>query len=299
VSQYGQVRGLGVLNENGWRKNKENTMIDHDIFVSYKDQNVPVSLAFKMVDITNQRKNAFESGKLMTFGSTMENANRQNNITFSDLTEFRLNSGKETHSSAPHTLLRGEQTSHLSGANLIPHLDHTFFGKIDIQTTIFEKMAMVNKKMGSVERDDLREEIFRTGETFTSNIEEKNKENIQREIKNEMLWKSESLHEKNNSMNVANYARILATEVGKEARANAVNFEDFQKKSFESAQRNGNGQLPTMYGMKNVSYDNVKGTEQLNAQLVGHMGSKYMRNHMDAEISMNNLNELGVANTRN
>jgi hypothetical protein len=299
VAKYGQSRGTALLSDQDWNKNRGSSRIEHDILVSYQDQNIPKSLVLKMADIARQRKNEIKSGKTMQFASSQQQLNSSRRITTDDIGDFNYNSTTQTRSSDPHTLLNGEQISHRSGKDYIPKYDPNIFDKIILDPTIFDNMIRINNKMAPREMDDLRNQIEQSNENKLLLIHQKNKQVNMNINNNESLWQVETNYEKGKSKKLVNYSKTNSnTYINKPFDAENINYEDYKNKSFCSAQRRGNIKMSNFHD-PDTQYDNDYGKEISRSHLVGPLGSKFTRDYIEREtstIDQNNLKEISAIN---
>jgi hypothetical protein len=293
VAKYGQIRGNAPLETSNWNKNRSNAKIDHDINLSWKDQNVSKTMVLKMVDMANKKRNDINSGRTVYLNESEDNQmGRSRKLTPQDLIQIRTNVDK-SQVDAPHTTLNGQVVNYRQAH---PQLDTTRASRIIMDPTIVDFMLSVNRKMPKHELNDLREEIEQTGETFQILVENGNRIGTQ-EYGNEMLWESEADYIKGESVKIANYAKLgyQLAPVGQNIQD--MSFEQYTKNSKEGGQRRG-AQTNDLYNMEVLDYDNKFGRDIDAVKQIGHMGNKYVRHLTDYEGTNNTLAGLESANTR-
>lgn len=286
IAKYGQIRSVAPLETQNWNKNRMNAKIDHDIMLSWKDQQVPQTIVIKMADMANRKRQEIDSGKTTYLHESQDNQfERSRKLTPQDLIQIKL-FGDESRGEDAHTAINGIARNLKQGR---PQLDKNRGVKVIIDPSIVDFMSSVNRKMQKHEFNDLREDVEQSGEISNLLIEGTNI-SANKDYDTGMLWESKHTDFKDDSQKIANYAK-LAYKL--ESNMQTVDFEQFTKRSKESNQRTFT-QTNDLYGAEVVDYDNTFGKDIESAKLIGHMGNKYMRRLMDYDGKVNNLNVEAV-----
>jgi hypothetical protein len=278
VAKYGQIRSNAPLSTQDWSKNRANARLEHDVLLSWKDQNVSKQLTLKMIDMARKKYNDIESGKTVLFSQSKDSQmSRSKKLSSNDLVGVKSQTD-ETRAPDPNSLLYSEQAPYKMAH---PTLDNKKMDKVIIDPFIVDYMSSINRKMAPREMDDLRENIEQSGESHGVLIEQKNKMcNPQIDVNNELLWESEANYEKGRSMNVANYSKIAANTFINPRNQDNIDYEKYTKNSKITGQRRGQ-LLNNMYNMEVVDYDNAYGKEVNAVKQIGNMGTKYVRHFID------------------
>lgn len=301
IAKYGQQRANAPLSTQRWNKNRANARVEHDIFVSWQDQNIPKSLSLKMIDIARQKMLGMDSATGNINYEESNNArNRALKLTPVDLSGLQNHYSEDTQPDAPHTNLNGIITHHRSGLTGMQRFDADRMEKSIIDPFLFEFMTLVNRKMGAKEMADLRDEIIQSDEYQSMILEQKNRAiNGKLDLNNELLWKSEAQYVPGQSMKVANYVKLSRNNYSAAKNQNDVDMEQYTKNSKEQHARNKNLRNASQYGFDVVDFDGKTDniTEITGTKLIGGLGKKYMRPYMDCEdFTPNELQDLTAQN---
>lgn len=296
VARYGDNRRKLSMSEANWMKNRGNTKVDHDVYVSWQDQNMNKNLALKMIDLSKQKKSAHESGLYTLFGQAKSQANRALALSSEDMSGMASRVAYQTQPMSAHSLLRGEQKNN-NGERYVQKRDDNRFKKTVIDPHIIQFMAQVNKKMAPRERDDLRARIEQsnTSDAIFAVSTNSHKNRDAADMDNSLMWESDANYIKGESKKVFNYSQVHPTLANAHEMAN---FEDYKKQSHTLNQRRGYIDAPTQYAFDSVENDLILGggNEFTGSKLVGGMGSKYMVGHMDTDTNRNALNDITSRN---
>lgn len=298
IAQYGQIRRPKNMKDSDWTKNRSNAIIDNDTPISFADQNLPKSVALKMIDLSKKRYSDMLNGKNIAFEeSKNQKIRNQKKITPSDLNAMERNDTHTTQATAAHAIINGDRSQHITGAMLKPQLDSNRMKKVDVSPIIAKYMASTNRKMTTEKQDDLRDQIIQSA-TFNGILNsQSNKTANQQDVKNELLWESIANFEKGRSMKVANYGRTAASTMVRGPKNHDIDWEEYKKEQKMSGQRRGNIQNPDMYNMDVIMYDNDAGMEAVGTKLIGSMGSKYTRTYLDkGDTEYETLSEVAARN---
>ena len=295
VGKYGQYRANAPISMQDWKKNRSGGRIEHDISVTYQDQNVPKSLVLKMSDIAEKRKNEIEAGKTMLFASAQDiQFGRGQKVTTGDLGLRKAIPGAPE---SAHYTLPGTATSHVGGSRLIPQVDGQRKNKVIINPDIIQHMAMINKKMTKRECKNLREQVKLSSDFSGILIDQsnskkqmnKNNTMARRNIKMANNW--------GDSTRIANHGEMNHKQLIKNHGIENINYENYKKNSFQRTQK-CSGQLPGLFNNGSRDYDNEYGREFAHHHTGGIMGSKYTNGYhqrdsgfgeaIDGEISSRN-----------
>ncbi len=293
VAKYGQIRGNAPLSTQDWSKNRGNARLEHDVLLSWKDQNVSKQLTLKMIDMAQKKYNDIEAGKSVLLSQSQDTQTRSKKLTSRDLVEIK-SSITESRDSAPNVLLNDERKNR-AGVQQI--MDSNKMEKIIIDPIIIDQMCSINRKMGPREQDDLRESIEQSNENYGILIEQSNNTSLYGDSNNEMLWESEANYERGTSMSVANYSKLATSTFVNSKSGDGTDFEQYTKNSKQTDQRRGR-LTNELYNLNAIDYDTSYGKEMSSAKQVGVLGSKYMRQFMDKENTENQMGDLTAATSR-
>jgi hypothetical protein len=280
VAKYGQVRGT-TLETQDWSKNRANSRVEHDILVSWKDQNVSKAVSLAMIDIAHKKRVDMDSGKGVLYAESAQTHGRSRKLTTGDLAGIQSRITEETRAEDPNNIINGEVAQHTAGK--VPVLDSQVMEKIIIDPAILNFIASINRKMTPREMDDLREQILQSAEDHGVMIQQSNAANPNQNITNDLLWESVANYIKGASMKTINYGKTRGSVIIEGAKNHAYKFEQYKFNSKISGQRRGNIQNPDLYVPESTKYDNEYGKEVQANKMVGVMGTKYMRRFMDRD----------------
>ncbi len=283
IARYNQNRPTMGISEMNWSKNRANAVADHDILVSHEGQMVPTSLIRKMADIVKQRQEEITSASQMIFTESRDMPSaRMRAVTKDDLSRRAV---VRTQPASAHAQLPDFGRTNVSGSLMKPQ-DETLRRKTIINPVIFEQVCRVNPKMSKRERDDLRESVKRSGETYILDIEQTNRQH-EYDMNNQIIWDTDMRYDKGVSRRVANYTRNPAMAGGQTGEG--VAYEGFKGQSAVSTQRAP--VMPSIYE-PNVAND-VEYSESYTSQFKsGLMGSKYMVDYMESSGDPVHKNDL-------
>ena len=295
VAKYGLNRKVQDGKENNFLKNRQNATIAHDVLVSYQSQNVMKSVGLKMIDLAKKKENSLQFGNAAEFGKGKTGMQRSQKLTPKDLSGMMSQSVAVSQDATAHTMLNGEQVSHINGKMTQQRRDLNLKKKGLVDMYIVSYMSNNNRKLNKNVLGDLREEITQSADFVTLLMEQNNKQNSVIEVKNELLWNSLANFEKGTSMKLQNYKRG-ADKLGAKDQADYA-FEEYKKDQKTSDQRRGNIQNPDQYIFDVTDYELLPGLEVVGTKLIGGMGSKYTRENMDeGDIDFND--GIAVGNSR-
>jgi hypothetical protein len=290
VAKYGKKNSLKSFTTEDWYKNRSNTHIDHDKYVSWQDNNVNKSTALKMMDLAKQKElYQFTGLNGINFGQSAKGKNKQKKLTPADMAGMVNRPTAETRAADAHGLLNGEQKP-TSGEKLIIH-DVKNIEKTYINPTIVEKMSNVNKQATKEIKDDLRNDIKKSVDDHGIYMVEDNKKRNVLDINPLSLWNSLTVYTKGKSMSVKNYkaAAMKIEEGGKKLEKISKDI-DF-KESYTGNQRRGKLDISKNQDINTSKVDNDYGREVERAHLVGPLGNKYMTPHMECDTDQNDIND--------
>jgi hypothetical protein len=294
VARYSQNRLKMGMNEQDWVKNRSNTNLTQDVLVSYQDQAIPKSLVMKMDDIVKQREVDLAAGRHIDFADSRAPEGRKRRIDVSDLNIKRET--RETRPEDPHSLILSEQRPHASGKNCIPIFDTELADKVILDTTIFDHITSVNKRMTKRQRDDLRNAIIQSSENNVLLVGQSNKQKNNSVIRNELAWAAQLPHEQQRDLKVANFAGSNTSVKGAGANIELAEWEKYKVSSKEGTQR-GRNLKPALYEPETL-IDTTYGATIAGHRLGAPMGNKFNRQHIENESSTNyDLGEVSSMNS--
>lgn len=291
VAKYGQKNPLKSFTTEDWFKNRSNVHIDHDQYVSWQDSNVSKSTALKMIDLAEHKELVQFTGlNGIIFGDSTKSKTKNRKLTQSDLSAMEARPSKETRSTDAHTDLKGEQKP-TSGERLKIH-DVKNIEKTHINPTIVEKMTNVNRQRTKENMMDLQESVKESAELSGVHMEYANQKMPEFNIDPLYLWNSVANYKKGNSQTVKNYeAAVSVIEEGGK-KLEKIDKDIDLEESKTGDQRRGRLLTDKNQNINTAEVDNDFGREVARSHMVGPMGSKIMRKHMDGDTNHNTMNDL-------
>jgi hypothetical protein len=290
VAKYGKTNTSKSLTSEDWFKNRSNTYVDHDVYVSWQDNNMSKSTALLMMDLSKQKEmTQFTGLNGINFSESTQHKNKQQKLTPADMAGMLNRPTEETRSVDAHTILKGEQKP-TSGEKLKIH-DVKNIEKTYINPTIVEKMSNINRQAKKETKDDLRSDIQKSANDKGVYMIENNKKKNVLKVDPSSLWNTVSVYKKGKSLSVKNY-KAAATKIeegGKKLEKISKNI-DFQE-SYTGNQRRGKLDITQNQNINTSHIDNDYGREVERSHLVGPMGSKYMNSYMDIDTDHNDIND--------
>jgi hypothetical protein len=282
VAQYGMIRKGGDPNKANALKNRSNTFIEHDFHLSWKDQNTTKAFSISMIDLAKQRARDMRATDGLILGKSEKTQMRKRRLRAKDIVLKRQSANSQ--SAAANVIINGDRTQHITGRMTAPRSDHQKMKKIVIDPFIIHHMANSNRNMSKKKLSDLREQIARSS-AFNGLLSQQGNRARDPTAKrrNKLLWQSIAGYAKGTSMKVANYRRCAKNSTIAGAKnTNAYDYEDYKTDQKIWGQRRGNIQNPDQYIMDATDYDQeFLAPEITGTKLVGGLGHKYMRRHMD------------------
>lgn len=295
VAKYGMVRKTQNPNTNNYLKNRSNAQVEHDVLVSWRDQNTAKSVTVKMVDLAKRKHTSMKNGENTLFSKSEQSKNRHRKLTPADLVMVKHDT-EETRAADANMLLGGAQSQHVTGKMMAPILDSNRMKKVSVDPVIITYMASVNRKMGKERTSDLRDQILQTSMFNGLLVGQSNRAKSNKEIKNELLWDSIANYVKGVSMKVANYSHLATSTLSRPKDHGHYDFELYKQDQKTSGQKRGNVSNPAMYVFESTEFDNDPGMEVTGTKIIGGLGRKYMRGFMDTDTKREELHDI-TANT--
>lgn len=283
IAKYGMVRKHQKKADQNVIKNRSNAHVEHDVLVSWRDQNTNKSVSTKMIDLSKRKQDSMKNMDNMLFTKSEQNKNdRHRKLTPADLIMAKHQT-KETRAIDANVLLNGSQRQHVTGSMLAPILDSNRMKKVSVDPIIITYMSSVNRGMTNKKTSDLRDKIAQTSMFNGLLIGQSNRAPNTMEIKNEMLWSSVANYEKGESMKVANYGRTAKSMmISGPKDQGALDFEQYKSDQKTTGQKRGNISNPNMKIIDVADFDNDPGMEVTGTKTIGNaLGKKYMRGFMD------------------
>jgi predicted house-cleaning noncanonical NTP pyrophosphatase (MazG superfamily) len=247
IADYSQVRSLGSVKDQNWYKNRGSSKMDHDVHVSWKDNNTSKALALKMIDIANQKNTTFKLADQIVAEESKQGANRSAKITIDDMLQTQ---SLDVQDRTPEVL----KNNYREGINQKMPEDRKY---TILNPDFVESITSVNKNMRQQELADLRESVERSAEQNGIFIESKNSALIDKRD-NSIQWQTEFNCVKGKSMTLANY-RTLNNKI------NPVDKELFDFEKFrQNSKTSGNKQRilhNTMYPFLETEHNTTAGKE--------------------------------------
>jgi hypothetical protein len=278
IAKYNQVRSSMSKDKVDVLKNRENSQIAHDVFNTTQDVANAKSLAIKMIDLSNKKRNEMKAVNNALMGTSKKQKNtKSKRILSKDLINMRIGVKKSQDPTANETL-GGDMRQHVRGDMTKPQLDTNRSKKAIVDPFIIGFISSYNKNFTKQQTDDLREKVLKSGVFYGLLQDQSNKKQQLSEIKNELLWSSIGNHIKGISMNVKNYARTHdSTTLHKPKNKNTYDYEQYKTGQKVQGQRRGNIQNPDLYVYESTVFDQKNDApEHTGSKLVGSLGNKYM-----------------------
>jgi len=287
IAKYGRKNLGKAVDKENWYKNRANAGIDHDILVSWKDNNLNKTTALLMMDLSQKKNDAHKIGlNNIDWGKSKNGKNNQIKLTPKDMAGMKKRPTKESQDETAHSQLKSEVTTK-SGEHILLH-DAPIIGKTKIHSTVFEKMGLVNKQLTKQQKSDLRDSIKHSASNsnlYNETVNKKQKNNVN---DTKMKWQSNAIFKKGEEKTIMNYKKAKKDVKGNNLQK--INKHQFKTDSFVGNQRRGEINTKVIHG-KNVKIDNKFGREGVKTRNVGGMGSKYMNSYIKHDNLENEVND--------
>ena len=195
VAQYGQVRGVGRIQDQDWYKNRGAGTLDHenDGYLYVEDTPVPHPTAQMIVDLSEKRLMEVEGARHVKLGSSKKCVTGiKRRLDQDDMTRMQAKFVQASQLATSHEKLDQMQGNKVGRKFLA---DDTLQRLSVVNPKIVEFMAAhaagggVNKKRGGLDRDDLRKEIQRTAKDAGVYVQRGNKKTMSVERLDSMAGK--------------------------------------------------------------------------------------------------------------
>jgi hypothetical protein len=289
IAQYGKTNiGASFTNED-WYKNRANSHIDHDVTVSYQDVNVSKSAALKMIDLSKQKLDAHLTGMQGIIWDESKNSqSTKQKLMPADMAGMQKRPTFETQPTSAHTNIKGDVLNKPGQKfinNTTSNMDKTI-----INTTIAEKMELVNKLTTKNQKDDLRNDIQQS--TIDNNIylTYNNQTQTMPTDSVKTSWDSIANYDKGTSKTIMNYKAVANALQGNNLqKLGQINFEHDSK---NNTQMRGRLDKSVVSKKNEGQIDNAFGRDDCVTKMTGGLGSKYMTPHMKRDCAENDLNDV-------
>ena len=287
IELYGKTSVGKSFSDEDWYKNRANVSTDHDILLVHEDKNMAKATALLMMDLSKQKFDAHYTGlQGINWGDSRNAKGTKNKLMPSDMSGMAVRPSLETRSIDDHTKLSGEQRPN-TGEKLLLH-DVPVIGKVNINTTIFEKMGQATRQLVTNKTDDLRKEIEQTSKLDGMSIEETNKKK-KKYTNNNLLWDSIPIFKKGEEKTIMNYK--AAKKDMNEHNLDKLSKVSFKADSNINNQRRGRVELSQTHKSSESTSDNDFGSEGVFSKMTGGMQSKYMLPYVDRDNATNDIND--------
>lgn len=165
IASYSQVRSTRSLSEDDWRKNRANTYLDQDYYISYKDNIVPKSVAMTMIDMSQKKYNETQSLRNYKFANSQETDLRKQNF----VADIMKNSA-QTIANLPKGPMQETDSYAHGGRQFVPKIGDSKL-KTKLSHELAKTMTSVNRGIGKKDIGDLREDVISTISNQDSNIQ--------------------------------------------------------------------------------------------------------------------------------
>lgn len=287
VAKYGKNNVGKSFTDENWYKNRGNVHIDHDTIVSWQDTNVSKATALKMMDLAKQKQTIQFTGMNGINWQTSKQARpSQKKLTPADMAGMQARQTKETRATDSHTMIDGEQNTQAVSLKK----ETSRMGKSHINTAIFEKMGLVNKRITKKQKSDLRDSIKQSAKLNYLYKDTMHKSNKVPTVDHNVLRKSKHMQVVGKSKEVVNYKSAAKSTKGHVSqKIGEIEIKDITKIGEQRALRVkkniGSDKSKTEFAQKNI-------LDVDRSKRVGPMGSKYMTNYIDRDTSHSNVNDV-------
>ncbi len=160
IASYSQVRSTRSLAEDDWTKNRNNTYHDQDLYISYKDNTVPKSIAMSMIDMSQKKYNETQSLRNYKFANSKDSGPSRQQKFIAD----HMKNSAQTLATLPKTPLQEEDAYAHGGSQYVPRYGSTGAAKKKTKLTheLAEAMTNVQRGAGKQAIGDLRGEVLLT-----------------------------------------------------------------------------------------------------------------------------------------
>jgi hypothetical protein len=299
VAKYGQNRKNLDIEKQNLYKNRSGSKIEHDIYLSYEDINIPRNLVMKISDLLYQKKQNIENGKFLNFATAWSQNNRSYKLSWEDLKHTGILDSATTPANVEIA-----SNKHLPMTNKGLHLqqDTKKIKKSIVDPEVIEFMTMINKYLSPGEKQKIRQNIVESANREKFDIIQANKGDGSVRLNDKQVqnkWNSRSEFEKGESARLMNYSRVSS---GIGIDVNNINYEEYKQKSAILDPRTIALGAPGLMSADKLSgaiqFDNNTGPEHCGSQIVGPLGSKYTREYHDGEPYQNEVEEIMASTHR-
>jgi hypothetical protein len=223
VAKYGKVYSGKSLTDEDWYRNRGTSGIDHDVQVSWQDNNMSKGIALKMMDLAKQKQDAHYTGLHgISYGIGRYARGTKHKLTPADMAGVKYRETKETRTDDAHSSIEGMQCNK-SGEVILQH-DEMKINKCVVKTSIFEKIAQSNRIVTKQQKDDLRNKIASSVKKTEIHAENKNKINKKYNPDSNTLWGSIDNVIKGKSQEIVNYKKMIdQTQGSKKNKVSKIN----------------------------------------------------------------------------
>lgn len=297
VAKYDTPRKMADMRTDSYL-NRVSGKLDSDFLVSFEGKNIPRSLALTIMDIMRQRKllEKFVKSSGTQYGKSNQDTNRKIKQLDDSMMELMRRYSDQSATTSANQLLKGENKN-VSGERYNHKDDPYKIEKSLVGLQLFDmiKKATNNRKLGKQESQDLRDEIIETATSDALYNEDKNRQYLQTDKKNEMLWQSLAEHKRNEQMAVFNYAGVRsgknAQMAGSHHMFDVAQYDRLENPDLKNrrAVTDNNMYLPNV-----LRYEKLNPVEAQVWNIGGSVNSPHTKNmvELDARSSDSDMNEL-------
>jgi len=299
VAKYGQVRPSANISNQMWYKNIREGIDDRKDAAKFQDQTVPKTLVLMMQNIINTRMNKQNEGEI-PWRSSFGLKNYKANLEAANYRGGRI--GYQSVEDRANEIVRLLQDSYINRKNAmiaLPDKPNSKIGMSWIDPALIHFMEQSNRKIGPTETSMiLKQAAIMAG--MQSGINASNKETsvtlpFSRDSfdPREALWKSRDFRNVDRTLVASNYTNI--NPIDPQPLQQLINGEDYKSRADSSLHYSTRATGPDTLTHGYISQDqNFTVGLQRPAQMIGAMGDKYTRRHMDTthmenmEVEYNN-----------
>jgi hypothetical protein len=174
VAHYGQIRGLGRVQDQDWYKNRGSATMDHEDagYLHIEESPVPHPTAQMIVDLSEKRMMEIEGASHVKLGESEKSMTGiKRRLNQDDMTRIQAKFVKSSQAATAHEKLNQMQRN---APGLQFREADTLQRSTIINPRIIESVMQVNAKRANLDRDDLRGEIQRTAKDSGLYVSAKN-----------------------------------------------------------------------------------------------------------------------------
>ena len=301
VAKYGQIRPSAYIKDQKWYKNIREVTGDNRENIIFQDQTIPKTLVVMLENIMKTRANKQAEGEI-PWRSSYGLKNYKANLEAANYRGGKI--GYQSVEDRATEIVRLLQDSYINRKDAMiamPDKPNSKIGMSWIDPALIHFMENSNRKIGPIETSMiLKQAAVMAGMQSginASNIESSVATPFSRDSfdPRESLWKSKDFKNIDRTLVASNYASLNPPDP--QSLQELVNGEDYKSRSDKSLHYTNKATGPDTltHGYVNQDQEFTSGLQRP-GQLVGAMGSKYTRRHMN-DTHRENIEDESVNDT--